>query len=202
MAKERTQRFQTAQEVEEALAKLNEKGGGWLRKAASNVPLVRASDPIARERRVGRKPSDSQLEVAPPGSPPPATNKPVSGDEAQLLRPVARVPTSDGESIVAANPPPLTPQASHRRAAEAAGTRRCRLQERNSRCRSRAPDKHGRVYGGPGRTLLGPSGEGSKPHQASPHHAGSPRHCRSCTAADRRRGVFSHQAFAPGGVER
>jgi serine/threonine protein kinase/tetratricopeptide (TPR) repeat protein len=111
MAKERTQRFQTAQEVEEALAKLNEKGGGWLRKAASNVPLVRASDPIARERRVGRKPSDSQLEVAPPGSPPPATNKPVSGDEAQLLRPVARVPTSDGESIVAANPPPLTPQA-------------------------------------------------------------------------------------------
>src|ERR1700735_534534 len=41
MAKERTQRFQTAQELEEALSKVGEKGGGgWLRKATANVPLV------------------------------------------------------------------------------------------------------------------------------------------------------------------
>ena len=43
MAKERTQRYQTAQELEEALAKVNEKGGGWLRKATATVPLVRAA---------------------------------------------------------------------------------------------------------------------------------------------------------------
>ncbi len=52
MSKERTQRYQTAQDLEEALAKVGEKGGGWLRKATSTVPLVRTADPVAREKRV------------------------------------------------------------------------------------------------------------------------------------------------------
>ncbi len=96
MAKERTQRYQTAQELEEALAKVGDKGGGWLRKATSAVPLVRAADPVAREKRTGRKTSDSQLDasrIVP--TPTPASAVPaqrVSGDEPQVLRPVARVP--------------------------------------------------------------------------------------------------------------
>jgi len=89
MAKERTQRFQTAQELEEALAKVGEKSGGWLRKGSSNVPLVRAPDPVAREKRVGRRASDSEARVAP--SQMPATPR-TSGDDAGILRPVARVP--------------------------------------------------------------------------------------------------------------
>ena len=102
MAKERTQRFQTAQELDEALAKIGEKSGGWLRKGSANVPLVRAPDPVAREKRAGRKPSDSQLEAArsvpatPAGSAAPGAPGPrTSGDEAQFLRPVARVPRPD-----------------------------------------------------------------------------------------------------------
>jgi serine/threonine protein kinase/tetratricopeptide (TPR) repeat protein len=113
MSKERTQRFQTAQELEEALARIGEKSaGGWLRKAAASVPLVRSVDPVAREKRVGRKPSDSQLDaiksplspapgVGHPGSPQPAFPQPTpapappsrgSADDNRMLRPVARIP--------------------------------------------------------------------------------------------------------------
>lgn len=103
MAKERTQRYQTAQDLEEALAKVGDKGGGWLRKATgSTVPLVRAADPVAREKRVGKRSSDSQFEgsrMAPPpnlATPAPATaTKRVSGGEPQFLRPVARLPRID-----------------------------------------------------------------------------------------------------------
>ncbi len=98
MAKERTQRFQTAQELEEALAKVGEKsGGGWLRKGAANVPLVRASDPVAREKPK-RRPSDSQMDaVRAPGTPPapPALTPRDPGAEPKFLRPVARMPRPD-----------------------------------------------------------------------------------------------------------
>ena len=99
MSKERTQRYQTAQELEEALAKVGEKGGGWLRKATSNVPLVRTADPVAREKRVGRKSGDSQLDASrvPPGPAPsavPPTPR-ASAGEPQFLRPVARMPRTD-----------------------------------------------------------------------------------------------------------
>ena len=55
LTKERTARFQTAHELEGALTKLMEKNGGWLRKAVSTVPLVRTSDPVAREKRLPRR---------------------------------------------------------------------------------------------------------------------------------------------------
>ncbi len=102
MAKERTQRFQTGQELEDALGKVGEKTGGWLRKAPSNVPLVRATDPVAREKRPSRKPSDFQVETALPATP----NPKVLPQERQMLRPVARLPRSDGN-------PPLLPPAGH-----------------------------------------------------------------------------------------
>ena len=101
MAKERTARFQTAQELVEALAHVGDKGerGKWLRKAVSTVPLVRAPDPVARDRRTpaNRKSSETfpanQREIA---VPPQAeqTPRPVS-DAPQFLRPVARVPRGD-----------------------------------------------------------------------------------------------------------
>lgn len=101
IAKERTHRYQTAQDLEEALAKVGEKGGGWLRKATSSVPLVRAADPVARERRVSRKSSDYRFmasRIAPMSNPPAAPSVPakrISGDESQFLRPVARLPRID-----------------------------------------------------------------------------------------------------------
>ena len=101
MAKERTLRFQTAQELVEAVSHVGEKGdrGNWLRKAVSTVPLVRAPDPVARERRVpsNRKASDA-FAVSPreviPAAPAEVTPRP-SNDGAQFLRPVARVPRGD-----------------------------------------------------------------------------------------------------------
>ncbi len=114
MAKERTQRFQTAHELEDALARVGEKGGGWLRKAVPSVPTGRGpernADPVARDRRV-RKP-DSQLDasraastaaeasfVAPPArnSPAPAVPR-VGGEEPSHLRPAARVGRPDSEA--------------------------------------------------------------------------------------------------------
>ena len=104
MAKERTQRYQTAQDLDEALAKVGEKGGGWLRKATSTVPLVRTADPVAREKRVSKKGSDSQFDAsriaptpnpAPPTPAPVAPTKRISEGESQFLRPVARLPRID-----------------------------------------------------------------------------------------------------------
>ena len=55
MSKERTQRFQTAHELYEALARVGEKSaGGWLRKAVnqnSSAPASRPAEPVVRERR-------------------------------------------------------------------------------------------------------------------------------------------------------
>ncbi len=108
MAKERTARFQTAHELEEALTKLSDKNSGWLRKAVSTVPLVRSSDPVARDRRQSPR-RDSEIDAARDASTPrypfrpgarAADSTPVNpaakssaGDH--VLRPVARVPSSD-----------------------------------------------------------------------------------------------------------
>ncbi len=108
MAKERTARFQTAHELEEALTKLSEKNAGWLRKAVSTVPLVRSSDPGVRDRRLPQR-RDSEIDAArdpstprfplrpaprtPDSSPSGPTSRPSAG--AQVLRPVARLPSSD-----------------------------------------------------------------------------------------------------------
>jgi serine/threonine-protein kinase len=107
LAKERTARFQTARELELALIALGEKGGAgnWLRKAVSSVPLVRASDPVARVRRLPpqrtssggglRKPSES-AGLGPPTteSSPPAkeASRGNSTGDGQVLRPVVRLP--------------------------------------------------------------------------------------------------------------
>ncbi len=101
LAKERTARFQTAQELVEALSHMGEKTdrSSWLRKAVATVPLVRVPDPIARERRAPstRKTSGGfpapQRESAPP-TPAEATPRP-SNDAPQFLRPIARVPRGD-----------------------------------------------------------------------------------------------------------
>ena len=105
MAKERTARFQTAHELEEALTKLSDRNAGWLRKAVSTVPLVRSSDPVARDKRLQRR-RDSGIDAArdPSASLPrrplaespdtsPSTPSFQSSSGSQLLRPVARVPT-------------------------------------------------------------------------------------------------------------
>jgi serine/threonine-protein kinase len=114
MAKERTQRFQTGQELEDALAKVGEKTGSWLRKATSAVPLVRPVEPIAREKRAGRKSSDSQIEPA-RNSPPPRPSARAQSPEQQVLRPVARVPSVAPEAppagAAAAAASPLKPAA-------------------------------------------------------------------------------------------
>ncbi len=116
MAKERTARFQTAQELDDALARLNEKGGGWLRKAVSTVPLVRAPDPVARERRVSRR-RNTEADPDAPGAPPVQLVTPPPSTPAQMLRPVARVPRDEsaikpvagsaaGESTLSVSPIP------------------------------------------------------------------------------------------------
>ena len=108
MAKERTARFQTAQELEEALTKLCDKNSGWLRKAVSAVPLVRSSDPVARDRRLPHR-RDSGIDAARDFSTPRFPSRPApraagsssasraskSPGDPQVLHPVARVPSSD-----------------------------------------------------------------------------------------------------------
>ena len=97
-------RFQTAQEVVEALSHLQEKGSGgsWLRKAVATVPLVRAPDPTARDRRTApRKNADAYpLSSRESASSSPAPTSSTSSNDTpqplndgnQFLRPVARVP--------------------------------------------------------------------------------------------------------------
>ena len=104
LAKERTARYQTARELELALIAAAEKGsGGWLRKAVSNVPLVRAQDPVAREKRAQREKISSDhgspsisarlSQAVKQQSGPEEMKKPrQSGD--LLLRPITRLPHS------------------------------------------------------------------------------------------------------------
>ena len=96
MAKERTARYQTAVELERALVELDKPGGGgWLRKAIATVPLVKAQDPVVRERRTGiRKVAEAQGEEdRQSGDPPPSRAS--SARDAQLLRPVTRLPKDE-----------------------------------------------------------------------------------------------------------
>jgi len=61
LAKDRAERFQSANELHGTLRKLSVKGdGGWLKKVPrASVPLVQAPDPIARENRIRRRESSS-----------------------------------------------------------------------------------------------------------------------------------------------
>src|SRR5271154_165115 len=63
MAKDRTERFQTTKELQEALTKVGGKlgRGGWLHKGSmSAVPLVRAYDPVAPHKGPKRKSESGQ----------------------------------------------------------------------------------------------------------------------------------------------
>jgi serine/threonine-protein kinase len=102
MAKERTARFQTAAELEEALLKLGKTSTtSWLRRNSPAVPLVRPQEPVARDRRTLKRRSESDINALSEGSPAGvAEATPRPSDQVQFLRPVARVPRSD------ATPPP------------------------------------------------------------------------------------------------
>src|SRR5258708_5388025 len=66
LAKERKARFQTAQELREALVKVGNKLGraGWLNKgSAPVVPLVRANDPVAWHKGPRRSRSETRAKV-------------------------------------------------------------------------------------------------------------------------------------------
>jgi serine/threonine-protein kinase len=67
LVKDRRGRFQTANEFRDAVRKISEKvaRGRWLRRKASAVPLVHASDPVARHKRPRRRPVSS---TSSPGS--------------------------------------------------------------------------------------------------------------------------------------
>ena len=117
LAKERGARFQTAHELELALLSLEKGSGGWLRKAVTAVPLVRAPDPVARERRLrdrhsssapmgegGRVPTEHEPQrpeerAVPRRDSPVPSGREVAGripvPSNELLRPVARLPRAD-----------------------------------------------------------------------------------------------------------
>jgi serine/threonine protein kinase/tetratricopeptide (TPR) repeat protein len=72
LEKDRKKRFQTSEELHDALLKISGKlgRGGWLNRGLTPpVPLVRANDPVARhkgpKRKPERAPSDGQVEAAP-----------------------------------------------------------------------------------------------------------------------------------------
>ncbi len=62
MMKDKRERFQSGKELQEALERIEERKnkGSWLKKNPAAVPLVRAQDPVARERRPSRKSSGAQ----------------------------------------------------------------------------------------------------------------------------------------------
>jgi serine/threonine protein kinase len=119
LAKERTARYQTARELELALIALSEKGSGgsWLRKAVATVPLVRAQDPVAREKRLTRakissdpglySPPPRPITPFPPAVPMPELEEsgPATSASDQILRPVARIPRPDATPNPARNTP-------------------------------------------------------------------------------------------------
>src|SRR5260370_42332444 len=68
LAKERRARFQTAQELRDALVKVGKKLGrvGWLNKGSvPGVPLVRANDPVAWHKGPRRGQSETRAKVWP-----------------------------------------------------------------------------------------------------------------------------------------
>ncbi len=97
LSKERDARYQTANQLAQALRKIPfRSGGGWLKRAAAAVPLVKASDPVARAKRPVRSASDPipAAKVVPvPTVPVPV--RPVSSGNNTLIRPVVRSPQRD-----------------------------------------------------------------------------------------------------------
>ncbi|MBB5338675.1 serine/threonine-protein kinase [Tunturiibacter gelidoferens] len=88
MAKNRTERFQSTQELQEALTKVGGKlgRGGWLHKGSlSAVPLVRAYDPVALHKGPKRKSDSSQGNT--PGGRVPRLQARGSLDSKKLTRP-------------------------------------------------------------------------------------------------------------------
>ena len=92
LSKERDARYQTANQLAQALRKIPfRSGGGWLKRAAAAVPLVRASDPVARAKRPVRT-SSGQVPVAKslPAPVVPTPARPISSGDNTLIRPVVR----------------------------------------------------------------------------------------------------------------
>jgi serine/threonine protein kinase len=92
LSKERDARYQTANQLAQALRKIPfRSGGGWLKRAAAAVPLVRASDPVARAKRPVRT-SSGQVPVARSLPAPVVTTpvRPISSGDNTLIRPVVR----------------------------------------------------------------------------------------------------------------
>jgi serine/threonine-protein kinase len=106
LAKERTARFQTANELDQALAAVNNKpSGGWLRKAVSSVPMVKSADPVARSKpRLQRSHPRFPVPQDATRTPVPRNDSPRPGDD-QFLRPVARVPRGDATQRPLGNTP-------------------------------------------------------------------------------------------------
>ena len=94
MEKERTARYQTAGELEQALLHLSGRPSGarWLRKAKSSIPLPKPIETVARERRI-QTGSDADLLAFENGSrtaDQPGSSFPSS--DSHLLRPISRIP--------------------------------------------------------------------------------------------------------------
>jgi eukaryotic-like serine/threonine-protein kinase len=97
LSKERDARYQTANQLAQALRKIPfRSGGGWLKRAAAAVPLVRASDPVARAKRPVRS-SSGQVPVARsiPAPVVPTPVRPISSGNNMLIRPLVRSPQRD-----------------------------------------------------------------------------------------------------------
>lgn len=105
LAKDRRERFQTAKELQEALGRiaLRRSKGGWLRKEAAAVPLVRALDPVARQKPPARKPSGGQGEVSIEASAAGDTMPPILSRDDRPVWPGTRTPARErggGEGAV------------------------------------------------------------------------------------------------------
>jgi serine/threonine protein kinase/tetratricopeptide (TPR) repeat protein len=104
LCKEKDARFQTATQLSQALRKIPfRSSGGWLKRAAAAVPLVKASDPVARGKRPLKTVPSPVVKGEPATKPPapvpaPVTPAPVrtSSDANMFIRPVVRSPQRDG----------------------------------------------------------------------------------------------------------
>ncbi|MDE3104082.1 MAG: protein kinase [Acidobacteriota bacterium] len=90
LTKEREGRYQSADELSEALRKIPFKTGGWLRRAAAVVPLVRPMDPSPRVKRVAKPTSEPNHPIAP--AEPGRSSGQKLPDDPMVLRPVVRAP--------------------------------------------------------------------------------------------------------------
>ncbi len=110
LTKERDGRYQTATELLEALQRMPTKqGGGWLRKANSAVPLVRAADPVARIKRPVRTSSDPKMPIPTQTNAPTAVTS-ASSEQNMLIRPVARIPPKEAAAPVAPRKEEVAPK--------------------------------------------------------------------------------------------